>query len=95
MNLIEKVARIEGGDPDKVVRKIVDQGYGASLRQSRTGDAFYLRLQPWPEEADLAQVREILLAQDAAAEIEMEADRLRVRTGQHPADVLLRLTDIV
>jgi len=93
VNLIEKLARIEGGDPEQVVQVIVDQGYGASLRQAQTGEAFYLRLQPCQEE-DLAEVRDILLAQDAAAEIEVEADRLLVRTGQHPADVVLRLTDI-
>ncbi|MDD2463043.1 MAG: heavy metal translocating P-type ATPase [Desulfobulbus sp.] len=94
VNLIEKMAQVEGGDPDRVVQTIVDQGYGASLRQSQTGEAFYLRLQPWPEETDLEQVREILLAQDAAAKIKVEPGRLQIVTAQHPADVLLRLTDI-
>ncbi|MGE4560935.1 MAG: heavy metal translocating P-type ATPase, partial [Desulfobulbus sp.] len=94
VNLIEKMARVEGGDPDQVVRTIVDQGYGASLRQPQTGEAFYLRLQPWPDDADLEQIREILLAQDASAEMVVEPERLRIRTSQHPADVLLRLADI-
>nr|WP_321469407.1 heavy metal translocating P-type ATPase [uncultured Desulfobulbus sp.] len=94
VNLIEKVARVEGGDPDAVVQTIVDQGYGASVRRVQAIDAFYLRLHPWPEEEELQQVHEILLARDPAAEIEKEADRLLVRTAEHPADVLLRLGDI-
>ncbi len=94
VNLIEKMVRGEGGDPDQVVRAIVEQGYGASLRQARTGEAFYLRLHPWPDEAELEQMREILLAQDAAAEMKVEPGRVRISTTQHPADVLLRLADI-
>ena len=94
VNLIEKMARVVGGDPALVVQTIVDQGYGASLRQVQAAEAFYLSLQPWPEAEDLEQIREILLAQDAVAEIAVESGRLLVNTSQHPADVLLRLSDI-
>ncbi len=93
VNLIEKIAHVQGGDPEQVVETIVEQGYGASLRQAETGDAFYLVLQPWPEGEDLEQVREIILSHDGAADIGVEDKRLRVHTVQHPADVLLRLAD--
>ncbi|ADW18833.1 copper-translocating P-type ATPase [Desulfobulbus propionicus DSM 2032] len=94
VNLIEKKAQVQGGDPEQVVRAIVDQGYGASLRHQTTADTFFLTLQPQPDADELAQVREILLALDPATEMSVDNGRLRVSTSQHPADVLLRLTDI-
>jgi Cu+-exporting ATPase len=94
VNLIEKMARVEGGEPQQVVAAIVDQGYGAALRQKVVSEAFYLLLQPWPLADELGQIHEILLAQDAKTEMEVAGERLRVTTAQHPADVLLRLADI-
>ncbi len=94
VNLIEKMARVEGGDAQQVAAAIVEQGYGAAARQQAAAEAFALTLQPWPEPADLEQIRDILLAQDERAELETEGQRLQVITAEHPADVALRLTDI-
>ena len=94
VNLIEKKALVQGGAPDLAVQAILDQGYGAALRQRLTSDTFFVRLQPQPEAADLEQVRQVLLAPDAALQMELEEGRLRIKTTQHPADVLLRLADI-
>jgi len=94
VNLIEKKAQVHGGQPDQTVQAILAQGYGAALRQRPTSDAFFIRLQPLPQNDDLEQVRQILQAQDAATEIVIKDGRLRVVTAQHPADVLLRLSDI-
>jgi Cu+-exporting ATPase len=94
VNLIEKKAQVLGGDPAQVVQAILAQGYGAALRQRPASDAFFILLQPQPQNDDLEQIRQILQAQDAATDIVIEDGRLRVVTAQHPADVLLRLSDI-
>ncbi len=94
VNLIEKKAQVRGGTPDMVVQAILDQGYGASLRQRPAGDTFFVTLHSLPETVDLEQIRQVLLAQDRATRITLEGERLRIATSQHPADVLLRLADI-
>jgi P-type Cu+ transporter len=94
VNLIEKKAQVRGGAADKAVQAIVDQGYGASLRRRAAGNTFFVAVHPLPQAADLAQMGEILQAQDPATAITVEGERLRIATTQHPADVLLRLADI-
>ncbi|WP_028317713.1 heavy metal translocating P-type ATPase [Desulfobulbus elongatus] len=94
VNLIEKKALVRGGSPEAAVQAVLDQGYGASLRQRPPSDSFLIRLRPWPETADLEQIGEILRAQDPATGVAVEDQQLRVATSQHPADVLLRLTDL-
>ena len=94
VNLLEKKALVHGGLPALAVQAVLDQGYGASLRERSTNDSFTIRLQARPDSADLEQIREILLAQDTAATMTVEDLRLRITTCQHPADILLRLADI-
>ncbi|MCL1979854.1 MAG: heavy metal translocating P-type ATPase [Proteobacteria bacterium] len=95
VNLIEKKAQVRGGSQAAAVQAILDQGYGASLQQrSPQPDAYLLILDPWPEPDDLAQIRDIIQARDPGAVIAVEHQRLRVATGQHPADLLLRLADL-
>ncbi|WP_310599169.1 heavy metal translocating P-type ATPase [Desulfobulbus sp.] len=95
VNLIEKKALVRGGSPAVAVQAILDQGYGASLRQRPIpADSYLLLLDPWPEAADLEQIRDIIQAQDPAADIAIDNKRLRIATDQHPADVLLRLADL-
>jgi P-type Cu+ transporter len=57
-------------------------------------DTFFVTLQPRPNEEDLELIGDILQARDVDAEVFCEESRLRLVTAQHPADVLLRLTDI-
>jgi Cu+-exporting ATPase len=94
VNLIEKSARVEGGEPDQVVQAIVAQGYGASHRQQASGETFALAFDPWPDAADLEQIEEILRTQDAKLVMTISQDRVQLTTSQHPADVLRRLADI-
>ncbi len=94
VNLVDKKALVEGGSPAAVVQAILDQGYGASLRQRASGEVFFFRLQPHPNEEEVRQLREIVQVQDPAAEVVDLDGRLRLTTHEHPADALLRLADM-
>gem|GEM_PF-1974 len=95
VNLIEKKAMVRGGSPAAAVQAILGQGCGACLRQESTSSGSHLLLlDPWPEAADLEQIRDIIKAQDPEADVTIDNQRLRINTSQHPADVLLRLTDL-
>jgi Cu+-exporting ATPase len=95
VNLVEKKAQVRGGDPEQVAQAIIDQGYGASVQtRSMAGDTFSIKLLQLPENGDLEEIRDVLLAQDAETVVAAEGDRLWVSTRTHPADVLLRITDI-
>ncbi len=95
VNLVEKRAEVHGGSPEAVVRAIVAQGYGASLPEAPVAaNTFFLKLQPQPGAAEQEQIRDILRAQDVDIEIIPERGRFRLTTSEHPADVLLRLSDV-
>jgi Cu+-exporting ATPase len=95
VNLVEQKAQVQGGDSAQVVLAIRAQGYGASLQaQAAAADTFFIRLLPNPQAGDLQQIHDILQGQDAAMQVRIEDDRLRLSTQQHPADVLLRLIDV-
>ncbi len=95
VNLVEKVAQVQGGDPEVVVRVVSEQGYAASLpKPAVAANTFFLKLLPQPQDVDLEQIHDILQGQDAAMQVQIEDGRLRLSTQQHPADVLLRLIDV-
>ena len=94
VNLVEKTARVRGGDPEAAVQAVLAQGYGASLPAPATDLSFFLRLEAPPETDDVEQITDVLQARDGAAELRFEDGRLRVSTAEHPADVLLRLNDL-
>jgi len=95
VHLVEKIAQVRGGNPEQVVQAILAQGYGAALRaRPAVANTFFVKLLPLPSAGDLEQILEVLQARDTATEVVVEADRLRMSTGQHPADVLLRLADV-
>lgn len=95
VNLLEKTAQARGGDPEAVIAALAAQGYTATLRiTAPVTEAFYLSLKPRPLEEDIQQILDIVQARDTKAQLIVEAKRLRVVTSEHPADVLLRLTDI-
>lgn len=95
VDLVGKNARVRGGIPEQVVKAIVTQGYGAALRPlAAPADTFFVKLQPHPSAEDLEMIHDILQARDVDTEVVFAEGRLRLSTGQHPADVLLRLTDI-
>jgi len=92
VNLIEKKAWVEGGDPQAVVNEIIDQGYDAKLpKQQKTG-TFYLA----PAESgrgELTSAGEILKHKVEDAEMESIGSRLQVTTSLHPAEIILLLAD--
>ena len=94
VNLVEKRARVRGGDPEAAVQAVLAQGYGASLPAPAADLSFFLRLEAPPETDDVEQITDVLQARDGAAEVRFEDGRLRVSTAEHPADVLLRLNDL-
>nr|WP_320011511.1 heavy metal translocating P-type ATPase [uncultured Desulfobulbus sp.] len=94
VNLVEKRAAVQGGNPEMVVRAVTEAGYDVNLQQAKTQEDFYLRFTPWPDAKDLEEVQEILLSRDGQAQLETEPQRLLVRTSSlHPADVVILLTD--
>lgn len=92
VNLIEKKALVEGGDPKTVVNAIIDKGYTARLPEQKVIDTFYLV----PAEGDpekLSTITKILAEKLADAEVEITGSRVQVTTDIHPAEVVLLLTD--
>ncbi len=91
VNLVEKMARVEGGDPQQVVNAIIDHGYDASLVEKRQSGTFLLIVQGGQVEPE--QIRRLIGQGDPESEISVEGNRCQVTTAQHPADVVLMLKD--
>ena len=91
VNLVEKMARVEGGDPQQVVNAIIDHGYDASLVEKRQSGTFLLIVQGGQVELD--QVRRLIGQDDPESEISVEGNRFQVTTALHPAEVVLLLKD--
>ncbi len=94
VNLVEKRARVRGGDPEAAMQAVLAQGYGAALQAPAATDSFFLRLEAMPDAEEVEQITDVLQARDRAAEVVLADGRLRVTTAEHPADVLLRLHDL-
>ncbi|RUM40260.1 MAG: copper-translocating P-type ATPase [Desulfocapsa sp.] len=91
VNLVEKQALVQGGEPQQVVAAIIDHGYQATLQESARQDVFFLE---WTgADPDPDTVRQLLLTRDREAELETTGKRLQVKTVLHPADVQLLLLD--
>jgi Cu+-exporting ATPase len=88
VNLVEKKARVIGGDPREVVNAVIDHGYDGQLIRQQA-DAFLLVGKG--DRLDAEKTRAILGRQDPGCEITMDGDRLRITTTIHPADVPLLL----
>ncbi len=89
VNLIEKRARVEGGDVQAVVNAIIDHGYAARrvashASPSRFGLRFDTAIPPEGLEA-------LLRGDDPDTEPHIDWPRVTLVGGQHPADVVLRL----
>ncbi|HHD57003.1 MAG TPA: copper-translocating P-type ATPase [Desulfobulbaceae bacterium] len=92
VNLIEKRARVTGGDPQMVVAAIVEKGYAARLPERSIVGVFFLR----PVEGGrdvLGRAQEIVINRFPDMEIEQTGTRLRVKTSVHPAAVALQLAE--
>ncbi|MEA2115014.1 MAG: copper ion binding protein, partial [Thermodesulfobacteriota bacterium] len=91
VNLVEKKARVVGGDPQQVVNAVIDHGYDGSLIEIRSSGTFLLVVED--QKTELETIRQLLLGSDPAGELVLDNDRLQVTTSLHPADVLLLLQD--
>lgn len=92
VNLIEKKALVEGGDPQAVVNAIIDQGYAARLPEKKAMGTFFLV----PDEGGLdklSTISKILGQKIPDAEVEITGSRVTVTTDTHPAEVVLLLSD--
>jgi len=92
VNLIEKKALVEGGDPQAVVNAIIDQGYAAQLPEQKVIGTFYLV----PAEGgleNLSAILKMLTGKLPEAEVEIIGSRVQVTTDIHPAEVVLLLRD--
>ncbi|MGI6657022.1 MAG: heavy metal translocating P-type ATPase [Desulfobulbus sp.] len=94
VNLIGKEAVVRGGEPQQLVEAVLDAGYGASLRRPSPENRFLLRLDPLPDSDEQALLLDILQAHDPAARLRPDGERFMATTTEHPADIVLRLTDI-
>jgi Cu+-exporting ATPase len=92
VNLVEKKARVVGGDPQQVVNAVIDHGYDGSLIEKRSSDTFLLVVEDQKTEQP-ETIRQLLLRSDPTSELVLDNDRLQVTTSLHPADVLLLLQD--
>jgi Cu+-exporting ATPase len=91
VNLVEKKARVVGGDPQLVVNAVIDHGYRAALIEKRSSSTFLLVTDDAKEK--LEQIRQLLVAHDPGSLLAFENNRLQVTTSLHSADVILVLQD--
>ncbi len=86
VNLVEKHARVVGGDPAAVVNAIIDQGYDAALIEKHLpSDQLVVQFQGEPDgnlDALLARL---------GGDVQNHWPRVELTTRQHPADLLLQL----
>jgi Cu+-exporting ATPase len=88
VNLVEKRAQVSGGEPRAVVNAVIDQGYQARLLETpAVGGSLLLEVSGTVDQS----LPEFVKRLDSQAKVEAEADRWRIDTSLHPADLLLEL----
>lgn len=88
VSLVEKQARVVGGDPAVVVNAIIDQGYDSALiEKNLPSDQLVLQFQGKPDET-----LDALLA-GLGSNVQNHWPRVELTTGLHPADLLLQLRE--
>ena len=90
VNLIEKKARVWGGEPQAVVDAVVGKGYDAKLPEVKQKGLFFIV----PEKKDTkTEIKKALavIAEIPATEVEIVDNRLRVTSSLHPAEMVLFL----
>ncbi len=91
VSLVEKKARVVGGDPDQVVAVIRDRGYDAFLVEEARSDTFFVRFAEPPDRDQQTAIETILRQEDQAPEFSWSGKRLQVTTSLHPARLVLLL----
>jgi len=88
VNLVEKKARVTGGAPELVVNAIIDQGYDASLSETRHVTD-HLNLIFEGERNDALEV----LLNTLGSEVKINWPAATLITHLHPAELLLKLSE--
>ena len=92
INLVEKKAWVTGGDPATVVSAVIDQGYGASLTESRQPeDTLTLHIEA-PRNDILTALLDEVSTEVNFNEAIGEAANVTLKTRLHPAGLLLQLS---
>ena len=91
VNLVEKRARVQGGDPQAVIDAVIDQGYGASLVESAASGRFRLLFSGKGSEQERERLPALLEQGGGAVEYRVDWPQVEIETPEHPADLLLRL----
>ncbi len=92
VNLVEKRAQVVGGDPQKVINAVIDQGYGARLvDQRRSSDSLRLRMSGPPPDEQEKILRQIFRVLDPKAEYSRAGTDWRVKADLHPVDLIVAL----
>lgn len=103
VNLVEKSALVYGGEPDEVVKAIIDQGYDAKLNiKTIETNTYHLKVIQLENLTHLNNVVELLQVNKEVNEVSInkhlskddaESSHLIVKTQMHPADLILYLQD--
>ncbi len=98
VDLVEKSAHVSGGDPEAAIAAVVDQGYGATLRQPPAppaGDGFYeLAVEGMTCSSCVAHVEKAIRSVPGVEEaaVDLVGQRARVRGGD-PEAVIAAIVD--
>lgn len=88
VNLVEKLASVQGGDPEAVLAAIQDAGYQVCpLKKPEASDKLHIRFDPQADQQSASALLPTLGTVTASDWPNFELD-----THLHPADVLLTLT---
>jgi Cu+-exporting ATPase len=92
VNLVEKRAQVIGGDPEKVVNSVIDQGYNARLDVAHhTPDGFLLEISGLAEGEQQHQLSQLFDRLDPNATLHAEHGVWRIQTRLHPAQLMIQL----
>lgn len=88
VNLIEKNARVQGGDPQQVVEAVLAQGYEAALVITADTESFLITA---AEQLNAEQIHQLLTPHDPSCTVVSAGNGVEVTSALHPAEVVLRL----
>ena len=94
VNLIEKKAWVEGGDPQAAVNAVIDQGYEASLiKDNIREDRLLLIFETDPDTKGSDDDKLKTLLNELGSELEFDWPKVSLKTSLHPAGILIQLND--
>jgi Cu+-exporting ATPase len=94
VNLVEAAAYVVGGDPERVVDAVSDQGYPSHLDERQTTNTILLVFESPLEEAAQQRAIDTLIRFSPKDQIRwIDPQRCQISTSARPADALLALRD--